>query len=370
VTSLEQRAEAAGAPARTARLVLIDLLPIVVAAGLLALVPLRYGDSPSMMGVVTDGLVFAAYTVAFNIIFGSTGQLFLCVGALAGLGGFGSAILADDVGLPLLLSITVGAAMAAVAGACLSWVAVRRDLGTIFVGVVTLAASLSFENLLLGLRTLTGGETGIFVEAGSDTILHERVPPYFVFLGLLVVYLVIFRVIQRSRLGWAFRALRDDQLAAELSGIDVARARVIAGGLGAGMLGLAGALYAHSGRGFIGPSTFAFGEVDVRVIVMLSIGGIGTLLGPVVGAAVLTWLDEWLIEYAELRLIIYGAVLIVLFIGFRRGVVRMVVDAANRIRRVDRPRPAATVDPITAPAETTAAPVKKTRRGARGARSA
>ena len=370
MTSLEERADAAGAPARTARLVLVDLLPILVAAGLLALVPLRYGDSSSMMGVVTDGLVFASYTVAFNIIFGSTGQLFLCVGALAGVGGFGSAILADQVGFPMLLSIAAGTAIAALAGACLSWVAVRRDLGTIFIGVVTLAASLAFENLLLGLRTLTGGETGIFVEAGSDTILHERVPPYFVFLGLLVVYLVIFRIIQRSRLGWAFRALRDDQLAAELSGIDVGRARVIAGGLGAAMLGLAGALYAHSGRGFIGPSTYAFGEVDVRVIVMLSIGGIGTLLGPVVGATVLTWLDEWLIEYAELRLVIYGAVLIVLFIGFRRGVVRMVVDMANRGRRDERPPPAAPIDAATPPAERPVAPVRRTRRAARGARSA
>jgi branched-chain amino acid transport system permease protein len=290
-----------------------------------------------MMGVVTDGLVFASYTVAFNIIFGGTGQLFLCIGALAGLGGFGSAILADQVGLPMLLSILAGAAMAALVGVSLSWVAVRRDLGTIYIGVVTLAASLSYENLLLGLRTITGGETGTFVESGSNTILHERVPAYFVFLGLLVVFLVTFRVIQRSRLGWAFRALRDDQFAAELSGVDVGRARVIAGGLGAAMLGLTGALYAHSGRGFIGPSTYAFGEVDVRVIVMLSIGGIGTLLGPVVGAAVLTWLDELLVDNADVRLIIYGVVLIVLFIGFRRGVVPVVVDQLRRARRDDRP---------------------------------
>jgi branched-chain amino acid transport system permease protein len=338
MTSLEQRADAAGSPTRTARLVAVDLLPIAVTAALLALVPLRYGDSGSMMGVVTDGLVFASYTVAFNIIFGSTGQLFLCVGALAGLGGFGSGILADQVGLPMLLSIPAGAAMAGVIAASLSWVAVRRDLGTIFIGVVTLAASLSYENLLLGLRSLTGGETGTFVESGSDTILRERVPSYFVFLAVLVVGLVIFRVIQRSRLGWAFRALRDDALAAELSGVDVGRAKVIAGGLGGAMLGLTGGLYAHSGRGFIGPSTYAFGEVDVRVIVMISIGGVGTLLGPVVGAAVLTWLDERLIDYAEVRLILYGVVLIVLFIGFRRGVVPALLDQVRRARRDTTPR--------------------------------
>ena len=305
--------------------------PIVVTAALLALIPLRYSDSGSMMGVVTDGMLFATYAVAFNIIFGSTGQLFLCVGALAGLGGFGSAILADRVGLPMVAGMVVAAVGAGLIGGLLSWVSIKRALDTIFIGIVTLAFSLSFENLVLGRRDLTGGETGMFVEAGSDTFLHDRVPPYYVFLAILVVYLVIFRLLQRSRVGWAFRALRDDQLAAELSGVDVARYRVLAGIIGSTMLGLAGAFYAHSGRGFIGPSTYAFGHVDVRVLVMLAFGGIGSLLGPVVGAVAFTWLDEFLIEYRELRLMIYGAVIVALFLGFRRGVAPALTALARRV---------------------------------------
>jgi branched-chain amino acid transport system permease protein len=307
--------------------------PIVLAAGLAALVPLRYSDSGYMMGVVTDGVVFACYAVAFNVIFGSTGQLFLCVGALAGLGGFASAIFADRVGLPMMLAMVAAAACSAVIGATLSWIAVKRGLGTIFIGVVTLAASLSFESLLLGLRDLTGGETGLSVDAGSDTLLRDDVPPYYVFLGLLVVYLVLFRLLQRSRTGWAFRALRDDQLAAELSGVDVGRYRVYAGAIGSAMLGLAGAVYAHTGHGRIGPQTYAFAEVDVRVLVMLSLGGIGSLLGPVLGAAGLTWLDEFLVDYQELRLVIYGVVLIVLFVGLRKGVGPTVVDLVKRVAR-------------------------------------
>jgi branched-chain amino acid transport system permease protein len=307
--------------------------PIAVTAALLALVPLRYSDSGSMMGVVTDGMLFATYAVAFNIIFGSTGQLFLCVGALAGLGGFGSAILADRVGLPMAVSMAIAAVGAGLIGGLLSWVSIKRALDTIFIGIVTLAFSLSFENLVLGRRDLTGGETGMFVEAGSDTFLHDRVPPYYVFLAILVVYLVTFRLLQRSRVGWAFRALRDDQLAAELSGVDVARYRVLAGTIGSVMLGLAGAFTAHSGRGFIGPSTYAFGHVDVRVLVMLAFGGIGSLLGPVVGAVTFTWLDEFLIDYRELRLMIYGAVIVALFLGFRRGVAPAVIGLARRVIR-------------------------------------
>ena len=316
---------------------LIAYAPIAVAAALLALVPLRYHQSGSTMRVLTEGMLFAAYTVAFNVIFGFTGQLFLCIGALAGVGGFMSAIFADRVGLPTLASIAAGVALAASIGGLLSWVAVKRALGTIFVGIVTLAFSLSFDSLLLGRSDLFGGDAGLRVEAGSGTILRDRLPPYYVFLALVVLYLVIFRRLQRSRTGWAFRALRDDMIAAELAGVDVVRYRVYAGALGSAMLGLAGALYAFSGSGLIGRSTYEFGRVDVRVIVMLAFGGIGSLLGPIVGAVAFTWLDEFLIDYREMRLMIYGCVIIVLFLGFRRGVVPTVTGWFHRSGRRSRP---------------------------------
>lgn len=306
--------------------------PIVIAAALFALVPLRYGDTGSAMGIAVDGMTFAAYAIGFNIIFGNTGQLFLCVGALAGVGGFASAILADRAGLPMLVAMGLATLCSALIGAFLSWISVRRALDTIFIGIVTLAFSLSFQNLILGAREWTGGETGIFLDSGKDTILRERIWPYYLFLGLVVIYLVIFRMLQRSRTGWAFRALRDDQLAAELSGVNVARFRVLAGALGSAMIGFAGALQAHTGRGFIGPTTYAFGDIDVRVLVMLIFGGLSSLLGPIVGAASLTVVDELLLDYAQLRPMIYGGVIILLFLGFRRGVVPAVVDLFKRLR--------------------------------------
>jgi branched-chain amino acid transport system permease protein len=309
--------------------------PIAIVGALLALLPLRYGDSRTMMGVIIVGVLFAAYTIGFNVIFGCTGQLFLCVGALAGLGGYASAILSDREGIPMVLSMVLASGMSAVVGGVLSWIAVSRSLGVIFTGIVTLAFSLSFQNLLLGRRDLTGGETGLVVESGSDTLLGERVAPYYVFLALVVLYLAIFRALQRSHVGWAFRALRDDEIAAELAGVDVKRYRVLAGTLGSAMLGLAGALYAHS-EGFISPSTYGFSNVDVRVLVMLAFGGIGSLLGPVIGSAALTVLDEWLESFNEYRLIIYGAVIIVLFLGFPRGVVPTVQSLVRRLRRPAR----------------------------------
>jgi ABC-type branched-subunit amino acid transport system permease subunit len=306
--------------------------PIAMAGVVLALLPLRYGDSRTMMGVLITGVLFAAYAIGFNIIFGSSGQLFLCVGALAGVGGYASAILSDRTGIPMVPAIVLATLISALTGGTLSLIAVSRSLGVIFTGIVTLAFSLSFQNLLLGRRDLTGGETGLVVEAGSETFLGERVPPYYAFLGLVLAYLVVHRILQRSRVGWAFRALRDDEIAAELAGVDVKRYRVLAGALGSAMLGLAGALYAHS-EGFISPSTYGFGQVDVRVIIMLAFGGIGSLLGPVVGAAAFTIVDEWLVSFDEYRLIIYGSVIVVLFLALPRGVIPTVQWLGERQRR-------------------------------------
>lgn len=180
----------------------------------------------------------------------------------------------------------------------LSWIAVSRSLDVIFTGIVTLAFSLSYENLVLGLRDLTSGESGVRVTAAKETFLGDDVPAYYVLLAVLGAYLIVFRLIQRSHIGWAFRAFRDDEVAAELAGINVARFRVYAGTIGSAMLGFVGGLYAHA-EGFIGPSTFGFGHVDVRTLVMLAFGGIGSLLGPVLGAVVFTVLDEWLVNYSQ-----------------------------------------------------------------------
>jgi len=251
------------------------------------LIPLWFHDSRSMMTVITTGLLFCAYTVAFNIIFGATGQLFLCVGALAGSGVFGSVILSDRLGVPFVISIVLAGLLAGLVGALLSWIAVSRALDTIFTGIVTLAFSLSYENFVLGRSDLTGGDDGLRVKAGSDSILDTQVAPYYVFLALVGLYLVIYLIISRSHVGWAFKALRDDEVAAGLAGIDVARYRVYAGLIGSVMLGIAGAVFAHY-RGFIGTSTYSFGNVDVRVLVMLAFGGIGSLIGPIIG-----WSQAW-----------------------------------------------------------------------------
>jgi branched-chain amino acid transport system permease protein len=285
------------------------------------------------MGVAVLGLAFVCYVIGFNVIFGGTGQLFLCVGALAGVGGFGATILADNVGLPIVASILIATLAATLMGGLLSYVAVQRSLGVIFTGIVTLIFSLSFDALLLGLSNLTGGDTGRLIKSGSDTFLRERIPPYYLMLGLALAFLLIHGLLRRSHIGWAFRALRDDEVAAELAGVDVARYRVYGALIGAAMLGLAGSTYALT-EGRISPTTFGFGHVDVVVMVMLAFGGIGTLFGPIVGAITFTIVDEVLIDFGQLRQVAYGILVIVLFLWMPRGLIPTVDSVWRRVRRL------------------------------------
>jgi branched-chain amino acid transport system permease protein len=322
--------EVGGAEARSSRSLAALLIPIAAVGAALALIPLWLGGSRVLMGVAVLGLAYACYAIGFNVIFGSTGQLFLCVGALAGIGGYGGAILADTVGLPIVVSILVATLAATLIGGLLSFVAVRRSLGVIFTGIVTLIFSLSFDALVLGLSDLTGGDTGRLIDAGADTLLREQIPPYYVMLSLVVVFLTVHGLLRRSHVGWAFRALRDDEVAAELAGVDVARYRVYGALVGAAMLGLAGATYAFT-EGRISPTTYGFGQVDVVVLVMLAFGGIGTLFGPIVGAFTFTIVDEILIEFGQLRLVVYGALILVLFLFLPRGVIPAVTSALQKL---------------------------------------
>ena len=319
------------------------LLPIVaVAAILVVLPPLWFGDSPFTTSLAVKALVFASYGIGFNLIFGCTNQLFLCVGALAGIGGYGAAILTDETSLPMAAGLVVGTASAAVVGGVLSWIAVRRSLGVIFTGIVTLVFSLAFANLLLGQRDLTGSETGILVTGAPADLADDRVGAYYLFAGMVVAYLIVFRVLQLSHIGWAFRGLRDDEMAAELAGVDVARYRIYAATVGSAMIGLTGALFAYS-SGFISPATYAFDQVDVRVLVLVAFGGLGTLLGPVVGAGVFAILDERLSTSLELREVLYGIFVIAIFLGFKRGLVPAFAGLVDRF--VVRRRSKSTVQP-------------------------
>ena len=312
------------------------LLPIAVTAAVLVVLPhLWFADSPYTTGLAVEALVFGCYAIGFNLIFGSTNQLFLCVGALAGVGGYATAILSDRASLPLAAGVAIGTVTAAIVAGLLAWIAVARSLNVIFTGIVTLVFSLAFTNLIIGQRDLTGADTGYVLKRAATDLADDRLGGYYLFVVVLVGLLIVFRMLQLSHIGWAFRALRDDEVAAELAGVDVARYRIYAAVVGGAMIGLTGGVYAYS-LGFISPATYGFAQVDVEVLIIVAFGGLGTLLGPVVGAAAFGFLDRALTDSGQLREAYYGAFVIAIFLFLRQGVIPTLTSLTRRLGRVWR----------------------------------
>lgn len=296
---------------------LAALLPVAV---VLALVPIALRGSDYYMRLSTLMLIYMAYAVAFNIIFGHTRQLFLCLGALAGASAYLSVVLTKQLGISPWLTIPLGVVLSGLLGGLFSYVSVRRGLGVIFVGIVTLTFSLIFFNLVLGLRQFTNGETGMVTSGLGVGVLETSRSSYYVMLAVLLFSLVLYQFLMGSRAGAAFRALSDDELAAELVGIDVTRYKVLAATLGSSLIGLVGALYAYY-SGFISPTIYSLVNVDIVALVTLLLGGIGTLLGPVIGGVLFSVLNEVVRPLGQINVLVYGALMIVLFITFRQGLV-------------------------------------------------
>lgn len=307
-----------------------DQIALAVTAVVLALVPFAVGGSDYYLRIVTLMLIYMVYAVAFNIILGHTRQLFLCVGALAGVSGYFSVVLTLKLGWPVWLSMPLGVASAALLGGVFSYISVRRGLGLIFVGIVTLVFSMIFHNLVLGLRELTNGETGLETKALAPGVLASSPASYYVILAVLILALVVCYLLLRSRAGSAFQAIADDEFAAELAGVDVTFYKVLAATVGSAMLGVAGVLYAYY-SGFISPAVYSLVSVDIVVLVSLLLGGMGTLLGPVLGVALFTAIDEIVRPFGRLNVLIYGVLMIVLVVAFRRGLVAM-LRRALRVR--------------------------------------
>ncbi len=301
---------------------LAEYVTLLIVVVVLALVPLGLGGSAYYLRLGTMMLIYMIYTVAFNIIFGHTRQLFLCVGALAGCSAYISVVLVMRMSLSPWASIPVGIVSAAVLGGVFSYVAVRRGLGVIFVGIVTLVSSMIFGNLILGLRAWTNGETGIETRGLRPDALAPGLTSYYVILGVLMLSLVFYHLLMRSRAGTAFRAIADDEFAAELAGIDVTMYKVLAATVGSALIGAGGAFYAYY-SGYINPTVYGLVSVDIAVLVTLLLGGMGTLLGPVIGSVLFAVLDEVVRPLGGLNVLVYGVLMIILVITFRHGLVAM-----------------------------------------------
>ncbi len=256
--------------------------------------------------------ILVALNVVFTLSLGivsRVGQLSLAHGAFVGVGAYAAVLAVVQGGLPFSAGVLVAAAVAALLAAGLGWT-IMRLRGVYFV-LVTFAFGELVRLLLLDFPSISGGANGItgIPPARLLGVTFDTKPRFYALAvaAALGVYLFT-RALLRSPVGRAFGAVSENLALAEGSGTPTRNVQILAFAIGSGIAGGGGALLAHY-VGYISPETFNF-QFAVNLIVMLVVGGRGSLLGPVLGAALLTPMPELLRATLELQHILYGAALI------------------------------------------------------------
>ena len=240
----------------------------------------------------------------------SCGMLAMANAAFMGIGAYTSAILTMNHGWPFPAAIAAGMVAPAIVALVIGRPTLR--LSGVYLAMATLAFGEVVRLTVLRAENITGGALGL-------NGIPQLTQWWHVLLSLVVVLFVLARL-RRSKVGRAFEAIKEDETAAGLMGIDVNGHKMLAFALGGAIAGLAGVLNAHL-TFFIGPNEYGF-DRGVEILTMAIFGGVEGLLGPVIGAVVLTLLPEFLRGLAEYRLIVNGLVLVLVVLFLPSGVWR------------------------------------------------
>lgn len=238
----------------------------------------------------------------------SCGMLAMANAAFMGIGAYAAALLTMNYEAPFALALAGGMAAPALAAFAIGKPTLR--LSGVYLAMATLAFGEVVRIAILNTESITGGALGLNGIPPSTQWWHVA----------LVLVLVLFGLwrLNRSRIGRAFEAIKEDDTAAGLMGIDVAGHKLLAFVLGAMIAGLAGALNAHL-TFFIGPNEYGF-DRGVEILTMAILGGINGLLGPVLGAVTLTLLPELLRSLNDFRLVFNGLILVLIVLFLPQGV--------------------------------------------------
>ncbi len=302
--------------------------------------------SMAYLGIAAGGL---------TVLTGLNGQISLGHGALMAFGAYTAALLLPDrdASTPLVLVIVAAVVVTLVVGTAVG-VAAARLHGPYLAGA-TLALAVAVPGIALYFKETLGGEQGLrvsmpeipewvldvaFFVTGTE-LSRSRYVAYIAWLTLIVVF-VLLANLARSRVGRRWRAVRDDEVSAELAGIDLGRARISAFMVSAAAAGAAGALLAFTVR-LAAPSAFSL-TLSLTLLAAVVLGGLGSLTGALIGAALLTFLpgvvtdigvDAGLsdIQAAELAPLVYGLVMVAVILAAPAGIVGSLRGLLSRARR-------------------------------------
>ncbi len=286
---------------------------VLVAA--LVLLPFVTTSSPYLTVLMIDLLIAALFAASLHFIMGPAGMHSFGHAAYFGLGAYAAALLVRSAGIPMELALVL-APFAAAAGALLyGWFCVR--LSGVYLAMLTLAFAQITWAICYQWDGFTGGSNGLTGVWPAEWLSDKR-NYYFLTLALVVGGVLMLRRVLFSPFGYALRAGRDSVLRADAIGIDVKRMQWTAFVIAGLFAGLGGALFAFS-KGSISPEALHVGK-SVDGLVMVLLGGIQTLAGPVVGAVTFTWLHDTVARNTDYWRAMLGAIILILVLLFPQGI--------------------------------------------------
>lgn len=284
----------------------------------LVVIPLIDRD-PYHIDVLTNIGIFILLAVGLNVVVGFAGLLNLGYGAFFAIGAYSYAMLNIYFGLSFWLGIPISAIISGIFGILLGAPAIR--VRGDYLAIVTLGFGEIIRIIFNNLDRLTGGPNGLLGIA--HPILFDfnfgvqSSPYYYLVLCLAISALFITNRLSVSRIGRAWIAVREDEVAASCAGIDTTRVKVLAFGIGASVAGIAGCVFA-SKQGTVTPDSFDF-ILSVMILSMVVLGGLGSIKGAILGAMVLTLLPEILRGFALYRMLIFGLAMIAIMLFRPQG---------------------------------------------------
>jgi branched-chain amino acid transport system permease protein len=303
----------------------------VVAAAVLGLAlaatPFFTVDSPYTTVLMIDLLIAALFAASLHFIMGPAGMHSFGHAAYFGLGAYGAALLVRSLNMPMELALVVAPVVAAAGAFVYGWFAVR--LSGVYLAMLTLAFAQITWAVTYQWDSFTGGSNGLTGVWPSEWLSEKRMY-YWLTLVLVIAAIVWLRRVLFSPFGYALRASRDSVLRADAIGIDVKRMQWTAFVIAGAAAGLAGSLYAFS-KGSISPESLSVGK-SVDGLVMVLLGGIQTLAGPVVGAVTFTWLHDTVARNTDYWRAMLGAIILLLVLLFPQGIAGFTQQLFDRLR--------------------------------------
>ncbi|WP_035686687.1 branched-chain amino acid ABC transporter permease, partial [Bradyrhizobium sp. Cp5.3] len=276
-------------------------------------------------------LTFTVLCLGMHIVIGEAGQFSLAQAAFYGIGIYTSGLVNTAFGWPFPLSVLASGLVAALVGLCIGTLALRmRD---IYLALATFAFGEAMQWVFLSWTSVTGGPNGLRIPPatlfGLEIVSDRQAYPLVLAITLLMIWATV--VIARSRLGRAFRAVRESEVAALAMGVPVRTTKLVAFALSAFFAGVAGAMFAIYST-YIHPDSLGF-QTTILVLTMVVVGGLGSISGAIGGAIVFGLISELLRQAPSYQEIIYGLILIIFMMFAPRGLFAFIGDNLKRFAR-------------------------------------